>query len=419
MRPGNLLKGTAELFKRKRGRGFSHFLISILILLNGYFVNSKALRSTMAVGGNSWNVWLRLSRVQLRQITKSLDRTLVGLSHGRFPLQNNHNIFATWWRSLFDASVAFRRANRFTASPLTRRGVAGFDRLRPAANVSRFATLPRVPKGAPRGLFTNWNMVTSTRLLGQRAYSTSSIKFTQEAVNNMTVSLRCFFNSLDGLDQCSHSTYSKTFQHASNSKSQQTHAQPVTSKKLSQKDISFIRDLELFKIMKTQNQMINESSPLFAEKSGSYIEFTVPEFNVNESASVPMSFLDPALLGDLNEKITNYNSDLKLIYDSVDMILQNYGSLPTTFHRNKIRIHFPNSTVIETEKLIAGLYITTGIIYADTSLDITLEDSKLNALVNDDKSTSMWSLVDEASLPARTAFSPVLSEASDDDYEFI
>lgn len=201
----------------------------------------------------------------------------------------------------------------------------------------------------------------------------------------MTVSLRCFFNSLDGLDQCSHSTYSKTFQHASNSKSQQTHAQPVTSKKLSQKDISFIRDLELFKIMKTQNQMINESSPLFAEKSGSYIEFTVPEFNVNESASVPMSFLDPALLGDLNEKITNYNSDLKLIYDSVDMILQNYGSLPTTFHRNKIRIHFPNSTVIETEKLIAGLYITTGIIYADTSLDITLEDSKLNALVNDDK----------------------------------
>lgn len=149
MRPGNLLKGTAELFKRKRGRGFSHFLISILILLNGYFVNSKALRSTMAVGGNSWNVWLRLSRVQLRQITKSLDRTLVGLSHGRFPLQNNHNIFATWWRSLFDASVAFRRANRFTASPLTRRGVAGFDRLRPAANVSRFATLPRCPKVPP------------------------------------------------------------------------------------------------------------------------------------------------------------------------------------------------------------------------------------------------------------------------------
>ncbi|EJS44157.1 spg5p [Saccharomyces arboricola H-6] len=370
----------------------------------------------MAVGGTNWNMWLRMSRVQLRQIAKSLDRTLIGLSHGKFPLQYNHNIFATWWKSLFDVSVAFRRASGFATSPLTRRGTAGIDRFKPAANVSRFATLSRVPSGAPRGLFTNWNMTTSTRLLGQRAYSTSSIKFTQEAVNNMTISLRCFFDSLDGLDKCSHS---KPFQHACNFKPEKNDEQPVAFKTLSQKDINFIRDLELFKVMKAQNQMVNESSPYFVEKSGSYIEFTVPEFNVNATASVPLSFLNPSLLGNLNEMITSYNNDLKSIYGSVDMILQNYGSLPITFHRNKIRIHFPNSVVTETEKLIAGLNITTGIIYADTSRDITFENTRLSALVNDDKSTSTWSLVDESSLANKSAFSPVLSEASDDTYELI
>ncbi|CAI4048617.1 hypothetical protein SKDZ_13G3170 [Saccharomyces kudriavzevii ZP591] len=373
----------------------------------------------MVVGGSNWSLWLRMSRVQLRQITRSLDRTLIGLSHGRFPLRYNNSIFATWWRSLFDASVAFKRVGSFVISPSAKRGVTRFDHLRPAANVSRFAALSRVPKGVPRGLFTNWNMTTSTRLLGQRAYSTSSIRFTQEAVNNMTISLRCFFNSLNGLDQCSHSNYSKTFQHASYVDSCQNDVQPVAFKKLSQKDIKFIRDLELFKIMKTQNQMINESNPCFVEKPGSYIEFTVPEFNVNGTFSVPLSFLNSSLLEELKENISSYNNDLKSIYGTVDMILQNYGSLPVTFHRNKIRIHFPNSTVADTERLIASLNITTGIVYADASLDIASEDARLNTLINDDRSTSAWSLVNEASHPDRSAFSPILSEVSDDCYEFV
>ena len=373
----------------------------------------------MTVGGNNWSMWLRMSRVHLRQITKSLDRTLIVLSHGKFPLRYNHNIFITWWKSLFDASVAFRRANSFNASPFTRRGITIFDRFKPVANVSKFATLPRVPKGTPRGLFTNWNMTTSKKLLGQRAYSTSSIKFTQEAVNNMTISLRCFFNSLDGLDQCSQSNHSKAFHNTSNVTSKQNYVQPVAFKKLSQKDINFIRDLELFKIMKTQNQVVDETNAYLVERSGSYIEFIVTEFNLNGTSSAPLSFLNPSLLGDLDEIITNYKNELKSIYSSVDMILQNYGSLPTTFHRNKIRIHFPNSTVVETEKLIASLNITTGIIYADASPDISLEGAKLNALVNDDKSTGTWTFIDEPPFPARNAFSPILSEASDDTYEFV
>ncbi|AJP40884.1 Spg5p [Saccharomyces cerevisiae YJM1078] len=373
----------------------------------------------MAVGGNNWSMWLRMSRVHLRQITKSLDRTLISLSHGNFSHQYNHNIFVTWWKSLFEASTAFRRASGLTVSPLTRRGIARFDRFRPVANVSKFASFPRVPKGAPRGLFTNWNMTTSKILLGQRAYSTSSIKFTQEAVNNMTISLRCFFNSLGGLNQCSHSNSCKAYQNASNVTSKQDHVQPVALKKLSQKDINFIRDLELFKIMKTQNEVVDETSAYYMEKPGSYIEFTISEFNVNGTFSAPLSFLDPSLLADLDEMIRNYKYELKSIYSSVDMILQNYGSLPITFHRNKIRIHFPNSTVVETEKLIAGLNIATGVIYADTSPDISLEGTNLNALVNVDNSGSVWSFVNEPSFPSRSAFSPILSDASYDTYELV
>lgn len=171
--------------------------------------------------------------------------------------------------------------------------------------------------------------------------------------------------------------------------------------------------------MKTQNQVVDETNAYLVERSGSYIEFIVTEFNLNGTSSAPLSFLNPSLLGDLDEIITNYKNELKSIYSSVDMILQNYGSLPTTFHRNKIRIHFPNSTVVETEKLIASLNITTGIIYADASPDISLEGAKLNALVNDDKSTGTWTFIDEPPFPARNAFSPILSEASDDTYEFV
>lgn len=387
--------------------------------LKWFFHNRRAPTRNMAVGGNNWSMWLRMSRVHLRQITKSLDRTLISLSHENFSHQYNHNIFVTWWKSLFEASTAFRRASGLTVSPLTRRGIARVDHFRPVANVSKFATFSRVPKGAPRGLFTNWNMTTSKRLLGQRAYSTSSIKFTQEAVNNMTISLRCFFNSLGRLDQCSHSNSCKAYQNASNVTSKQNHVQPVALKKLSQKDINFIRDLELFKIMKTQNEVVDETSAYYMEKPGSYIEFTISEFNVNGTFSAPLSFLDPSLLADLDEMIRNYKYELKSIYSSVDMILQNYGSLPITFHRNKIRIHFPNSTVVETEKLIAGLNIATGVIYADTSPDISLEGTNLNALVNVDNSGSVWSFVNEPSFPSRSAFSPILSDASYDTYELV
>ncbi|CAI4035662.1 hypothetical protein SMKI_13G3130 [Saccharomyces mikatae IFO 1815] len=372
----------------------------------------------MVVGGKNWNMWLRMSQVQLRQITRSLDRTLVGLSHGKFPFRYNHNVLVTWWKGLFDFPTAFMGVKSSTASPLIRRGLTRFDRFRPVANVSKFAAMPRVPKGTPRGLYANWNMTASTKLLGQRAYSTSSIKFTQEAVNNMTISLRCFFNSMNGLDQCSHSSYSETFQYASNAFAQQNEVPPVAFKKLPQKDINFIRDLELFRVMKVQNQMVDEPSACFLEKSGSYIEFTVPEFNVNGTSSAPLSFLNPSLLYDLKETISSYKYELESIYRSVEMVLQNYGSLPITLHRKKIRIHFPNSTVMETENLIASLNITTGIIHADTSRDITLEDTNLNDLVNG-KSTSMWSLVDEPPLPNRSTFSPILSEASDYTYEMV
>lgn len=326
---------------------------------------------------NTWRQWAKLTKKQLRQLQKVIDVELGSILERHLPRQSSRlarvPVPVRHSPPKFRASTISSRSYHHSAK-LAQGGARQFVKSRFSqgstfvnanSRVTMFSSSSRAPKGVPRGLFTNWNLC--SRNAGQRMYSTASIKFTHEAVNNMTVSLRCFFNSLDGLML------------PKNGGQLGGRFSEVPQSKLLQRDISLIRDMQMFEMIQYHKE---EAQFCGGEESlGSYVEFKVPVLNMEEIMP-SMTFANPLALDEWREHIMRYAEELSVLEKSVRRIYESYGSLPMTTTNDYIRIHFPTLTMQETEKLITELEIAIGCVYPDAD---GLENDVLSNL---DASTS-------------------------------
>lgn len=367
------------------------------------------------MSSDKWRQWLKLTKKQLRQLGRAIDKELgnvldrhvpsqvgrlvrvpvpVGQAPTKFPMRT------VIYRSLhqyarFAENVGNKQITKFNSSY---RGGSKF--ISSNNPISSFCSSARVPRGSPRGLFTNWNMNTA-RFASQRMYSTASIKFTHEAVSNISVSLRCLFNSLDGFVPADRKNATKQMN---------TKGVDVSSR-LTFKDISLLRDMEVFEMIKTHK---SECVYTGSETVGSYIEFKLPEFNV-ENAVPSMVLGNSFTLDTMREEISRYSDMLKSMEQSIRRIYDTYGSLPMTFARDRVCIYFPNSTMKETELLITELGITVGCVYPDIE-GVRKRDQLIeceNVLSNSGSTDDLISVA--------FTYSPILSESTfaSDDYQVI
>ncbi|CCF56154.1 hypothetical protein KAFR_0A07200 [Kazachstania africana CBS 2517] len=111
-------------------------------------------------------------------------------------------------------------------------------------------------------------------------------------------------------------------------------------------------EADLFKLMNEQRVT-----------RGSYIDFELP------SLSTPfgnVAFLSETSLSSWKYQLAKIDKIRKM----VEQIFNTYGSLPVTKSNGNIRIHFTNSSAVETERLIADLGITEGIVFPDDYSEI-------------------------------------------------
>lgn len=312
------------------------------------------------MSSKDWRQWLKLTKKQLRQLGRTIDQELGNVlerhmpAHaGRMmkvpvPVRNTPVRFPVRNITYRNFHQIARSSESLGRQQLTRNISQGKNSVR--SGVTLFSSGSRVPNGTPRGLFTNWNM-TSSRFSSGRMYSTASIKFTHEAVNNMSISLRCFFNSLSGFKPTDQSTQVRM----------KSFMEP--SSKLSGKDISLIREMEVFDMIanhKTECLYAGSESETF----GAFVEFQMPKLDL-ENVVPAMVFVNDSIVDDLQDEIARYTKSSKELQEAVRRIYENYGSLPLTFEGGRLRIHFPNLTMIEAEKLIVDLGITLGCVYPD------------------------------------------------------
>lgn len=371
------------------------------------------------MSSDKWRQWLKLTKKQLRQLGRTIDQELgnvlerhvpsqvgrlvrvpvpVGKAPTKFPIRNFiYRSFHQYTR--FAQNVGKKPITKFNSSY---RGDSNF--ISSNKPTSWFCSSARVPRGTPRGLFTNWNM-TSTRHASQRMYSTASIKFTHDAVSNISVSLRCFLNSLDGFVPANHPN---TTNHM-NAKGS-TNACDVQSR-LTFRDISLLRDMEVFEMIKFHK---SECANTGSETLGCYIEFKLPEFNV-ENAAPSLVLANSLTLDTIREEIQSYGDMLKTMEQSIRRIYDTYGSLPMTFAKDRVRIYFPNSTMKETELLVTELGIGVGCVYPDIE-GVRKRDQYTdceNVLSNSGSTDDLISVA--------FTYSPILSESTfaSDDYQII
>lgn len=361
----------------------------------------------------SWKQWLKLTKKQLRQIGRTIDQELGNVLERNLPNQAGRMVkipvaVRHTPNKIPLRTIIYRNFHQYVGASC--RNISRFDLSKggkfisqKAQPVSLFSTSSRVPQGAPRGLYTNWNM-SSTRFARQRMYSTASINFTHEAASNIAVSMRCLFNSLDDAIPAGKSTAIDGYCGV-NTKLQ-------LPNKLSSRDLSLVRDMEVF-------EMINDhkEQSLFRgnETYGSYIEFELPKLNLGNV--VPSTtFVNSKVLSDFGEEISKSTQRLKLLEQSFRKIHDAYGSLPIMVDKNKnaVMIHFPNLTMEETEALITELGIGLGCVYPYDTGDRCGREIRRGASGEELESIlSTNSSVLDFTIDG-CAYSPILSEVSFD-----
>lgn len=310
------------------------------------------------MSSKSWGQWLKVTKKQLRQLGRTIDQELGNVLERHLPSRAGRvanirvPVRSTPVRFPVRNGGNYRAFHQLTGSLTRGRGFPLAQNVVPRPGVSLFSSGSRFPRSTPRGLFTNWNM-SSIRSSG-RMYSTASIKFTHEAVSNLSLSLRCFFNSVDGCmptQNCKH-----------------VNANPVvwTQRvgKLSSRDISLIRDMEMFEMINEHRGECLHQGP---DQIGCYVEFKMPQISL-KNVVPSVTFADPSTLDMLEQEFKDYTAKLRSIDSAVRRICENYGALPMTLEENRLRVHFPNLTVLETEKLIIELGVTLGHVYLDDQL---------------------------------------------------
>lgn len=345
---------------------------------------------------NSWRQWANLTKRQLRQLGRVIDKEINSAVGRHLPGITGRLVKAPVPVPVRQTPPKFR----VNVSALSIRGYpqgahefvhfrggqVGFGIAKSIPRVTMFSSAPRVPPRVPRGLFTNWNLNIGNS--GQRMYSTASVKFTHETVKNMAMSLRCFFNSLDGL------VPPKTEEHLSGVLAQSECYKP----RLSAKDVSLIRDMQLFDMIQHHKSEVHLTEG--EGTVGAYVEFKTPQLEVNKS--IPQKMFANSLALDIwRDEIWNYTNELKVLERNVRRIYENYGSLPITKTRDSIRVHFPTLTMLETDTLMTELEITMGTVYPDpqgpqsdilSNLDVN-SDSEFSSVLSPSVSNETYGII--------------------------
>ncbi|QLL31033.1 hypothetical protein HG536_0A08480 [Torulaspora globosa] len=346
------------------------------------------------MSSKSWGQWLKVAKKQLRHLGRTIDQELGNVLERQLPSRSGTMAKIRVPIRSTPARFPVRGSNYRNFHQVAGSAVKN-DRVRLTSNISSvsvvrlFSSGSKFPRGTPRGLFTNWN-IANARFSG-RMYSTASIKFTHEAVSNLSLSLRCFFNALDG------SVLAQGDGKHAGSKPLASSLESTA--RLSRKDISLIRDMEVFEMIRNHKADCLYSG---SERVGCYIEFAMPDFRL-KNILPSVSFADPSTLDVLNQEVSNYTTKLKDIESAVRRVCDSYGALPVSLEANRLRIHFPNLTMLEAEKRVTELGVTLGSIHPE-------EFQSRDACGGRNILSSFNSVAD---LPnSALDYSPVLSESS-------
>lgn len=150
-----------------------------------------------------------------------------------------------------------------------------------------------------------------------------------------------------------------------------------------------------------QRQIYDKQTDQF-EQEGSYVQFNIPDI-IDQDADFALTlsehnrWLNEADLNQWQVRIC----DISAIYQDISKIFHTYGYLPISKSQNKLKIHFPNRTASETERLLIDLDIIHGTVFANVYPG---ERTPTEILSSSEDDASMESFID------LNNFSPVLSE---------
>lgn len=144
------------------------------------------------------------------------------------------------------------------------------------------------------------------------------------------------------------------------------------------------------------------------EPAGSYIEFEIP--NLNQLHHQESNMLNENTLLEMESTI----SSMKKLHENTTKIFRSYGYLPTEkTNGGKLKIHFPNKTAIETERLISDLGIVEGMIHNQSAMDVSKynpHQESTDDILSSSSNSSFESIENE--MVYLNSFSPVLSQLS-------
>ncbi|CAR30134.1 Spg5p [Lachancea thermotolerans CBS 6340] len=312
------------------------------------------------MSANSWRQWLKLTKRQLKQIRQTLDDEIQTVLERNIPRPQKSLVRIPVSTR---PSAGFRNGSRYihTQTQNVARGTGNAQSVGYARSVqggargtrpvlSSFNGMYRAPGGVPRGLFSNWNMTTS-RFKSGRAYSTSAIKITHDAVQNLSISLRCFYNLWDDFLPANESADCQRVP---------LQACQAPKRSLGAREVSTVRAMEVFRMIQAHKQDLPPSILEELDAMGCVVQFELPHLDMSTMPS--MVFASDEALNEWRDKMVACHAKLRHIEESVRKIYEHYGALPLEFGESFVRVRFPNITAPEAEILMRDLGLTLGLV---------------------------------------------------------
>ncbi|CEP62519.1 Spg5p LALA0_S05e07448g [Lachancea lanzarotensis] len=317
------------------------------------------------MSSNALRQWLKVARKQVKQLRQTLDEELQNVLERNIPRPQKALVRVP---VPVKPSVPFGKGSRFlhTSVPSNAQGgrvgqkacVDSTPRFGSHGKRGVFANFNgtyRAPRGAPRGLYTNWNMSTM-RFAPGRSYSTSAIKITHDAAQNLSISLRCFFNLWEGFSPVN-------MQNETNKLALRESS--VGKKPLGGQEISMIRAMEVCRMIQAHRNELVFDGENETESLGCVIDFQLPRLEVSKMPTVV--FASDEALDKWRQELTACTTQMRKIEESVRTIYENYGALPLEFGESYVRVRFPNLTTKEAELLMRDLGLTLGLVLPEHS----------------------------------------------------
>lgn len=365
------------------------------------------------MSAGAWKQWLKLTKRQIKQLRQTVDEEIQNVLERNLPRPQ---------RSLVRVPVTvrqgagFKRGSRYlhTEAQKLEKGAQSLRlaqsgqgaRTRISGTRPVFASFNgayRAPSGVPRGLYSNWNMTTSRFATG-RAYSTSAIKITHDAVQNLSVSLRCFYNLWDDFLPKNSST-----------DCQRVSLQPAsqTGKSLGAHQISAVRAMEVCRMIQAHKEDLPQTIMGESEAMGCVVKFELPHLDMTTMPSMVLA-CDEAL-DEWRDKMVACHTKLRKIEESVRTIYEHYGALPLEFDERFVSVRFPNLSVLETELLMRDLGLTLGLVLPEPYQESALSPEPDDIHSDFDFLGSRYA----SSSRCASQFAPVLSTPSESSFSIL